>query len=168
MEPARLAIGQRALERHGAIGAMDLERERHVLDRMTGAVAQQGDELHRLAGAIDAAIAVHEGVGRARRQAAADAAIAEIEGGVREVEEHEIAVAAERHDGGRAAAGFAADQAGVEGRRAGGVAGGLAELVIVAGVEPQIDARNGLAGRQRADEHMQAIARRTSWSGRDR
>ncbi len=62
-----------------AVGPRDDQRHRHAALRGAG-IAHERRQMHCLAGAIDAAVGIGEAVDRARRSAAFDAAVGQIEG----------------------------------------------------------------------------------------
>ena len=82
-------------------------------------VAQQRGEIGGLAGAIDAALGIDEGVEPVRRRAAGDAAVGQIEGRRLEVEKGVVALAGRRRRQRRRRAALAARQARFEQRLAG-------------------------------------------------
>ena len=81
---------QRVARELGAVGPLDDQRHRHVLERVGRVVAHHGHELHRLAGPIDAALGVEEGIDRAGQGAAVDAAVGEVERRLGELEPGEF------------------------------------------------------------------------------
>ena len=72
-------------------GRVEDEGERQVLDRIGGAVAGKRGDMHGFAGAVDAALGPGIDVERARRGAAGDAAVGQVEAGAGHVEEDEVA-----------------------------------------------------------------------------
>ncbi len=70
-----------------AVGPLDDEGQRQAGFRLALGVAQQRGGEHGLAGAVDAALGVEEGVERARRVAAGDAAVGQVERRLGEAEE---------------------------------------------------------------------------------
>src|SRR6202011_132097 len=68
------------------------QSDRQTRNRIGLVVAHQGDQLDRLAGPVDAAIGVEEGVDGTRLRAAADAAVAQIESSAANLEKVEVAV----------------------------------------------------------------------------
>ena len=92
------AVTAQALVRHhgapifDAVRPLDHKRQRHAERGGALRVAQQRGEIDGLAGAIDAALGVDEGVEPGRRGAARDAAVGEIEGRRLEAEEGVVAL----------------------------------------------------------------------------
>ena len=76
---AQALVGDQRAAEFDAIGALNDEGERHVERRAALRIAQQRRQIRGLAGAIDAALGIDEGVQPVRRRTAADAAIGEIE-----------------------------------------------------------------------------------------
>ena len=100
---------------------------------LAGRVAHERGDVHVLAGAVDAALGVDVAVERARRLAALDAAVGEIEGVGGQIEEGVLAAAVLGDEDRRLQAAFAARQAGLEAGVAVGVGLGGAEHLVVAG-----------------------------------
>src|SRR6185369_8378975 len=73
-----------------AVRPLDDQRDRHVGERHRRGVAYHRHELHGLAGSIDAALGVEEGVDRPGLVAAGDAAVGKVEGRLAELEATEI------------------------------------------------------------------------------
>ena len=92
--------------------------------------------MHRLAGAVDAAIGIEIGIDRTRLRPAGDAAVAQIEGGAADFEKIEIAVLAVGHDRKRLVAAAAAHEPARDPGEPVGVAGHARQLAVVAGIEP--------------------------------
>ena len=141
-----------------AVGPQDLDGQGHAGDGRRPGVAQQGRELNRLAGPVDAAIAVEEGVDLAGQVPAGDAARAEIEGRAGQGQEVEIAAPAPGRQVGRLVAAATAEQSGREAGHAPGVGPGGGEHGVVAGDQLQADAGQGLRRFQRAREDAQPVA----------
>ena len=139
-----------------AVRPLHHHRQRHVERGDAARVAQQRGYVHGLAGAIDAAFGVDEGIERRRRDAPGDAAVAEVECGRLETEEGVIAARIGGDDEGRRQAALPAHQAGLEQRVAGGVGASRRDNLVVAGHQAQV----GLAcrrARQRIDEDVDAV-----------
>jgi len=85
--PARALVLDLATAVFDAIGALHHQRQRQAGDGRAPGIAQQARQIDRLAGAVDAALGVEEGVQTARGDATLDAAIREIERRLLEVEE---------------------------------------------------------------------------------
>ncbi len=141
-----------------AVRPPDDERQRQTGDGDALGIAGERRQVNRLAGAIDAALGVEEGVEPFRSDPALHAAIGEVEGGLLEVEEAVILAGARRHEAGREAA-LAPREAGVEAGEAVGVGRGRAEDLIVAGEELHLDVAQRLGVGQRAHQHMHALRR---------
>ena len=107
-------------------------------------VAQQRGHIDRLAGAVDAALGEHESIERAGRLAPRDAAIGQIEGRAREIEEGIVAAVAGCDQHGRSLASFAAGKPRLEGDRAVGVGLLDREHVVVARKQPDLDVADRL------------------------
>ena len=139
-----------------AVGALDDQRQRQAGLGLARRVAQQRGDEHRLARAIDAALGVDEGVERARRVAAGDAAVGEVEGRLAEIEEA-VVVAERRHQqaGGRAAG--PARQAGIEVDAPVGAGRLGRQHFVVARDQPHLDARQRQGGGERTRQHMDAV-----------
>ena len=101
--------------------------------------------MHVLAGAIDAALGIDEAVERAGRLASLDAAVGQVEGARREIEEGVFAAGAFGDEQRRLQAAFAARQAGVELGVAVRVGLGGAEHLVVAGDQLTLTPTDGLA-----------------------
>ena len=67
---ARALIGQHGAAEFDAVGPLDHQRQRPAGHGVALPVAQQRGEIDRLAGAIDAALGIDEGVGAGRHRAA--------------------------------------------------------------------------------------------------
>ncbi len=113
--------------------------------------------MHRLTGAIDAALGPGQDIDRAWRRTAGDAAVGQIEPGARHVEEDVILSRILRGQHCRNHAGRAAHQAGGEDCRAILVRLGRAEDFIVLGKQLQIDAGHRLGAAERTGKHMQPV-----------
>ncbi|GMA77820.1 hypothetical protein GCM10025880_42370 [Methylorubrum aminovorans] len=120
-------------------------------------IPQQRGELHRLAGAIDAALGKHIGLGPAGCRPPPHAAVGEIESAERQIEEAVI-VADLRHHEARRETALAAGEAGGEGGVALAVGLGGGEHVVVAGDEPDLGAGDRLGAGERAGEDVDAVA----------
>ena len=140
-----------------AVRARHHQRQRQRGDGIGTGVAQQRGGVNGLAGPVDAALGVNEGVERARRGAAVDAAIGEVEARGGEVEEGVVAVAHRGGEDGRRHAATPGGEAGGEDNVAGRVGRGGAEDFVVAGDEAHLGSRDGLGGREGADEGVDAI-----------
>ena len=112
-------------------------------------VAQQGDDVGGLAGPVDPALGIDEGVERAGRDAAVDAAVGEVERGAGKVEEGEVIAVAGDDDAGRVAAG-AAHQARIEAGMAVGIGDRGSQHRVVAGEKLEGDAGERFAVAERA------------------
>ena len=95
--------------------------------------------MHGFTGAVDAALGPGQDVDGARRIAAGDAAVREIEAAARHVDKDEIAALSLGDQRGRREAASAADETGGEDRAAIGVSGRLAENLVVRGEQRQCD-----------------------------
>ena len=140
-----------------AVGTREDEGQRQVLDRLGGAVAGKGGDMHILAGAVDAALGPGIDVERAGRRAAGDAAVGQVEAGAGHVEEDEVVVALLGHQHGRHHAAFAARQAGIEDGAAFGVGLRGAEDLVVPGKQRQFGAGDRLGGAQRAGKDIEPV-----------
>ena len=126
-------------------------------EALAGRVARQRGQVHLLARAIDAAVGVGEGVDGARRVAALDAAVGQIEGGGGQVEEGVVAVGRFGDQHGRRQPPSPRLRPASKRRIAAAVGLGGAEHLVVAGDQAHagIDDRRG-AG-ERAHEGVQAV-----------
>ena len=113
--------------------------------------------MHGLAGAIDAAVGVGERIHRARLDAALDAAVGQVEGGRRHVEEGVVAGLRLGHQHGGGLAAFAALQAWIEAHVAAAVGLGGAQHLVVAGQQADVGVHHCGRGRERAHEAMDAV-----------
>ena len=96
-------------------------------------VAQQRHELHRLAGAVDAALGIEEGVDRAGLRASIDAAIRQVESRLGELEPREFLLGRIRgHDGDRFGRTGALDKARGERGAPVGAGDDLADRLVAA------------------------------------
>ena len=153
---AETLVGQGRALVLDAVRPLDHQRQRQAgLGDALGVAQQRGRE-HRLARAIDAALGVEEGVEPGGRVAAADAAVGEVEGVLREVEEI-VVVAEGRDQKPRRRAALAARQARVEidpAVRAGRLG---REHFVVARNELELDAGERSGGAERLDERVHAV-----------
>ena len=113
--------------------------------------------MHRLAGAVDAALGKHERIELGRCVAAGHAAIGEIERGVRQVEEGIIACAPRGDDEGRRLTAFTPCEARRERHGAVAVRRRGREHVVVARNQPDLDARQRVRRGERVHEGMNAV-----------
>ena len=79
-----------------AVRPLDHQRQRHVRRRRALRVAQQRRHVHGLAGAIDAALGIDEGIEPGRHRPAGDAAVGQIEGRRFQAEEGVVGLARRR------------------------------------------------------------------------
>ena len=149
-------VGQRHARVLDAVGAREDDGDGNGR-RLAGAVARQRGQVHLLARAIDAAVGVGEGIDGARRDAALDAAVGEIEGGGGEVEEGVVAVGRVGDQHGRRQPALAALEAGVEAGIAAAVGLGGAQHLVVAGDQAHVGIDDRRGGGQRAHEGVQAV-----------
>ena len=152
----RVALGGVAVDL-GAVGPQDHDGQGQARHGPGLGVAQQGRKPDRLAGPVDAALAVEVGVDRAGQVPAGDAAFAEIEGGAAELQEVEVAAPAPRRQVGRPVAAPAADQAGREAGHALGIGSRRGQHGVVAGDQLQPHAGQGLRRLQRAGEDVEPV-----------
>ncbi|GJE71390.1 hypothetical protein CHKEEEPN_2936 [Methylorubrum podarium] len=155
--PAEPFVGHRRAAILDAVGPPHHQSQRQAAHRRALRVAQKSRELHRLAGAVDAALGEDVRLRPARRRAALHAAVGQVEGAEREVEEAVI-VAELRHDEARRQPALAAGEAGGEGGVALAVGLGDREHVVVAGDQPDLGAGDRLGARERAGEDVDAVA----------
>ena len=157
---------QRAARRQGlaeagelaAVRALHDQRHRHVGQRHRRGVAQHGHELHRLAGAVDAALGVEEGIDRAGLVAPGHAAVGEVERRLAELEPREILlVGIGRHDGAGAGRTAALEQAGGEQDAAGLVGHRLGHRLVAARQQGDFEVGERLGRLQRAGEDVQPV-----------
>ena len=111
--PAEPLIGDARALVFDAVRTLDHQRQRQTALGLALGVAQQRGDEHCLAGAIDAALGIEERVERAWRLAPGNAAIGQIEGALRQIEEAVIVVE-RRHQQARRGPAEPARQAGVE------------------------------------------------------
>ncbi len=104
------------------------------------AVAQHGHRLHRLAGAIDAALGIKPCIDGAGTGAAAHAAVGQIEGRTAQVQEGEVTVRPIRHHHHRLVAAGGLHQAGIEIGAAIAIGGDAGQFVVVVRHKRQLDA----------------------------
>ncbi len=157
--PAEPLVGQGGAPVFDAVRALDDQRQRQAgLGRAFGVAQQRGGE-HRLAGAVDAALGVQECVEALGRVAAGDAAIGEVEGVLRQVEE--AIVVAERGDQeARGRTALAARQPGVEIDPAVGAGRLRRQHFVVARDELEFDAGERRGGAERLHDRVQAVLAR--------
>ena len=139
-----------------AIGARDDQRHRQA-GSLAGGIAHEGGDVHVLAGAIHAALRVDEAVERARRLAALDAAVGQVEGTRGEIEEGVFAGRAFGHEHGRLQAAFTAGEAAIELGVAARVGLRGAEHLVVAGDQLDVDVGRRVGVGQRAHEGVHAV-----------
>ena len=84
---AEAAVGEGLRQEFDAVRPLDDERQRKVADGVRLRVADERGEVDDLARPVDAALRRHEHVERARRRAAVDAAVGQIEGRAGQIEE---------------------------------------------------------------------------------
>ena len=120
-------------------GRVDHHGQIDVGNGDAGRVAQQRRHMHRLAGAVDAALGEHEGIEPLRHVAPGDAAVGQIEGRLCEIEEGIVAAVARGDQQSRRKPAFAARQAGLEGHSAIGVGLLDREHIVVARQQPDLD-----------------------------
>ncbi len=121
------------------------------------AVAQQRRHLHRLAGAIDAALGIDESVETGWDHAAGDAAVGEIKGRRFEAQEGVIALAVAGDQQRRSQGAFTAREIGLE-LGVAGIVGALARKHLVgARKEPNFDRAFRLRGIERIYEGVDAV-----------
>ena len=143
------AVAAQALVRHrgaaklDAVGPLDNERQRHAKRRRALRIAQQRGEIGGLAGAIDAALGIDEGIETVRRRPAADAAVGEIEGRRFQAEEGIVALRIGRGEHGRRGTALPARQAGLELRVTAGIGAARGQHLVAARNQPHLDAALG-------------------------
>ena len=153
---AETLVGQGNARMLDAVGPREDHRDRHA-GRLAGAIADQRGQMHRLAAAIDAAVGVGEAVDGPRLLAALHAAIGQVEGGRRQVEEGVVAVRRLGHQHGRRQPALAALQAGLEAGVAAAVGLGRAQHLVVARQQAHLRVDDRGSGGQRAHEGMHAV-----------
>ncbi len=121
------------------------------------AIAQQRRHIDRLARTIDAALGVDEAVERAGRRAAGDAAIGQVEGAGREVEEGIVAARGLGDEDGRRKAAFAARETRLEMHVAAGVVVAVASTSLLRAMSLTVAPATGAADLQRAHEAVDAV-----------
>ena len=154
---ARAHVGNRRREILDAIGPFDHEGHRQAGHGVGLLVAQQHGCVHGFATAIDAALGVDESIDGARRRTPLNAAIRQVEGGLRQVDEAVVAVSRLRNDESCSRAAFAVLQACFEDGRARGIGLGRCQNFVVAGNEAHINTGHGVSGRNRARADMQPV-----------
>src|SRR4051812_26007589 len=107
--------------------------------------------MHRLAGAVDAAIGIEIPIHRPRLGTAGNAAIAQIERGAADFEKVEIAVLVIRHYCKRLVAAAATHEPARNPGEAVRVARYPRQLAVIVGIEPHGDTGYGPRRRKRAD-----------------
>jgi hypothetical protein len=125
-------VGERAALHLEAVRAQHLQRQRLGRHRVDVAVAQQHAEVDRLAGPVDAAFGVEEGVQRTGRRTTAGHAVGHVEARHRQIEEAEIGTALGEQRLRRLVAG-SAKRRRVEAGDAVRPGGDLAQFGVVAG-----------------------------------
>ena len=162
--PAGLRGGERHPRELLAVRPGDDAGQRQVIDRERARIAHVGHQVDGRPGAVDASLGGHEHVQRCggKRRAAGHAAIGEVEGFGRHVEEHEIRRAgrpAPRGDERRPVAARAAQQAGGDPRMAGGVGAGGRQHAVVARHQRHLDALQRGGRAEGTGEDVQAVGR---------
>ncbi len=154
--PALALVSERHARVLDAVGAREDDGDGNAR-RLAGAVARQGGQVHLLAGAVDAAIGIGEGVDRAWRDAALDAAVGEVEGTGRQIEEGVIAIARLGDQHGWRQPALAALEPGIEAGVAAAVGLDGAQHLVVAGDQAHIGVDHRRGGRERAHEGVHAV-----------
>ena len=113
--------------------------------------------MHRLAGAVDAALGREEGVELARRRPSVDAAIGQVEGGLLQIEEGVIALLGFRDQQLRRHAARAARKARLEADIAVRIGPGFAEHLVIGRDEADLDPGESLGAVQRAHDGVDAV-----------
>ncbi len=154
--PAHALVGKGRALVLDPVRPLDHQRQRQAGLGDALGVAQQRRREHGLARTVDPTLGIEEGVEPGGRVAAADAAVGEVEGVLRQVEE--IVVVAERRDQKpRRRAALAARQARVEidpAVRAGRLG---RQHLVVARDELELDARERAGRTERLDERVDAV-----------
>ena len=120
-------------------------------------IAQQRCHVHGLAGAVDPALGIDEGIESRRHDATGDAAVAEIEGRPFQIEKGVIAARIGGDDERRRQPALSAHQPGLEQCMAGGIGAPGRHHFIVARDQADVGLRRGGRARQRIDEDMDAV-----------
>ncbi len=154
---AEALIGEKLAAVLDAVRPPDHHRQRQVGDGIGDVVADERGGVDRLAGPINAALGAQIRVDRAGRLASFDAAVSEIEGGPRKIEEGVVAVIGLGNDKLRRLSAGAADEARIEMRIAVGVGVGGCQHFIVAGDEAEMNAFHRLGRMERSDDGVQAV-----------
>ena len=142
-----------------AVGTFDHKRHRHICRGDAARVAQQCGDRHALAGAIDAALGINEGIVTDRRRPAGHAAIRQIEARRFQTQKRIVGFAA-GNDRGRRLPALTARQADVEMSPAISVTWLDGQHFIVARDQPYLGARQSLRAGERMHEHVDAVLRR--------
>ncbi len=143
-----------------AVRALEDDGDREIRDGVGLGIAHQGGELDGLAGTIGAALGHQIDIERLRRGPTRDAAIAQIEGGLGEVEKAVVAVRTLGDQDGRGVAAGTAQQTGLEAGMTLGVGGRLAQDVVVERDQAQRRAGDRLGARERAHQGVQTVVAR--------
>ena len=139
-----------------AVRPLHHQGQRHALGGGALGVAQHGGDEHRLAGAVDAALGIDEGIQGPRRIAALDAAVGEVERALIEVEEGVVALGVGRGDEARRQPALSFGKAGGEAGEAALVGGDCGEHLVVLGDQLDLDAGHRLGTGQGSHQHLDA------------
>ena len=155
--PAHALIGDHRAPVFDAVGTLDHQSERDAQRREPLRVAHQRSDLHGLAGAIDPALGIDEGIEAGRYRAAGNAAVGEIEGRRLEVEEGVVAAGVGGDHHRRRLRAFAAGQRLLE-LHVAEVVGALGRQNLVAAREQaDFDRAARLRGFERMHEGVYAV-----------
>jgi hypothetical protein len=137
------------------VRAAQPQADRQV-ERLAGGVADQHAGIHRLAGAVDAAVEPQEGIDRAGMRAAGGATVGQVEGGGFEREGRDVVGGLGVDRDGRHGAG-AAHQRNGEAHQAIGAGAGFRQDLVVAGHQHDAQAGGDGGGLQGARLHRQPV-----------
>ena len=155
--------GSNAL-RLDAIGTVVDRRQWQAFYRIRIVVARQRNCVHRLAGAIDAAVEIGVDVEWAGSGPALHTTVGQVETGAGQIEENEIGLAAgcPRGEQGWRQAGRAPHKAGIEYGLAGFIGRSAAQHLVVAREQGQFDSRLRLCAVEAVGNHRQPVIARPS------
>ncbi|MGY3082003.1 hypothetical protein ACVWZZ_008411 [Bradyrhizobium sp. LM6.10] len=150
-------VGQHSAAEFDAIRALDHQGHRPAGDRIALPVAEQSGEIDGLAGAVDAALGIDEGVGARRHRAARNAAVGQVECGGLQAEEGIVGLLARDRQHRRRQAALAARKPGLEQHMAAVVGLARRQNLVVARDQPHLGFADRVGGRQRIHEHVDAV-----------
>ena len=137
---------------------LDHHGERNAERGDADPVAQQRRDMHRLAGAVDAALGVDEGVKAGGRRAPLHATVGQIEGGRFQTEKRVVAAGVGRDDQSRRKTALPARKPRFERDMPVGVGLPRRQDLVAARDQPHLGLRFRRGARERVDEHVDAVA----------